>query len=676
MKLIITKAMFRLIFIILSICWMEALLKYYCFGIVLGAEFIYTLLFSLPIACLLTLLSSLFNNQRNKVIFAILLFLHCCWYITQAVYYAIFKSFLLLDKINMIKDAFSSYGVIAVDAFFSALPIALLMLAPTIIIITLFVKDRKNRLAALFKPLSPKLLIFYILFFILTQTTAVFATYISDGGILSPKSVYTDSWTPELSMRTFGNLTTLRLNLKQIFIPSDTEVSANIVVVERNEPDSDKDALEAATPDIDIDEPVIYEANTLPIDFTQLITDENDSEINDLHAYFSQKEATLQNEYTGIFAGKNLIFITAEGFWQYAVNKEYTPTLYMLANQGFVFENFYNPLWWSSTTDGEFVATNGLHPLNYTRAFYETHDNFMPFTMGNMLLAEDYNTTAYHNHSYDYYDRHLTHPNMGYDYYGLGNGLDVTPYWPESDLEMMELTIPDAIESDETFHNYYMTVSGHLYYTFDGNAMSSKNMQAVESLNMSEEAKAYLACQIELDKALEYILEELEKAGELENTVICISSDHYPYGLSEEALIEFHGELPDEFELHRSPLIIWSGDMEEPIHIDKVCSSVDILPTLLNLFGLEYDSRLLSGKDILSNSPGIVLFSNQSFITDEGRYSTIVDKWIPNSNSTATESYASDIFNYLQLLIDANETIIMSDYYSSIPTLASTPLEQ
>ncbi len=675
MKTIFFKVAFRFIYIILSVCWMEALLKHHCFGNFFDASFIYVFLFSLPICCLLSLLSSLFSEKKNQFVFIILLFLHCCWYITQVVYYSIFKSFLLIDKINMIGDVVSSYAGIAVDSFFSALPIILLMLVPFAVLISLYVLNKSNRLHEYFKAIKLKTLLFYVILFAVTQISAIAVTNLSNEGILSPRAVYNDSWTPELSMRTFGNLTTLRLNIKQLFIYDTAEVmgtpTENSPTVTSRTPNS------ANTSEEEIESPTIeYSANILPIDFMELIQEENDPEINDLHLYFSEKEPTFQNEYTGFFEGKNLIFITAEGFWQYAVNKDYTPTLYMLANEGFVFENFYNPLWWSSTTDGEFVATNGLYPLNYTRAFYETHNNTMPFTMGNMLLAEDYVTTAYHNHTFDYYDRDLTHPNMGYDYYGLGNGLEVTPYWPESDLEMMELTIPQALESAEPFHNYYMTVSGHLYYTFEGNAMSTKNMQDVETLNMSEEAKAYLACQIELDKALEYILNELSSANELQNTVICISSDHYPYGLSQEALTEFHGEFPDDFELHRSSLILWSGDIKEPIHIDKVCSSVDILPTLLNLFGLDYDSRLLSGNDILSDSPGLVLFSNQSFITDEGRYNSLTDEWVANPDSITTDSYAAEMFNQIQLQTAVNETIIIQDYYSSIPTLASTPLSQ
>ncbi len=650
---------FRLLFIILSILWMELLLKYYCFGMVFDVGIIYVTLFTVPIACLLCVLSSLFSEKTNKAVFSIIIFSLGIFYMAQFVYYTVFKAFLMPDKLNMADDVMSSFLGEAIDAFITVIPYTLLIFLPFVFLVVHFfgVVERSGQTSEFFGMINFKLLFFYIVIFVITQVLAVSLVYISNYGIISPKAIYTDAFSPELSMRNFGNITTVRLSVNQLLLENEVEEASNDASLgASSEPE------ENTLPQEEV-EANDHDANILSIDFETLAELENDAEIKDMHVYFSVQEPTLQNEYTGMFEGKNLIFITAEGLWQYAVNEQYTPNLYKLTNEGFVFENFYNPLWWNSTNDGEFVATNGLYPLNYTRAFYESYDNLLPFTMGNILSEEGYETTAYHNHYYNYYDRDLTHPNMGYDYYGLGNGLEVSETWPESDLEMMELTIAPALESGEPFHLYYMTISGHMYYTFEGNSMAAKNRDAVESLDMSEEAKAYIACHIELDNAIGYILDELKAAGELENTVICMSSDHYPYGLSEETLTEFHGSMPDEFELHRSPLIIWSGDMEEPIYIDKVSSSVDILPTLLNLFGAEYDSRLLSGKDILSDTPGIALFSNQSFITDEGRYSSVDDRWYPNDDSNTDYSYAAEIFDQLQQTIDYNEKIIMTDYY-------------
>lgn len=176
-----------------------------------------------------------------------------------------------------------------------------------------------------------------------------------------------------------------------------------------------------------------------------------------------------------------------------------------------------------STSDGEYVATNGLLPKPGVWSFSESGKNDVPFVMGHQLKKLGYQSFAYHNHSYDYYDRHISHPNMGYEYKALGNGLDVNPTWPESDLEMMELSINDYIDK-EPFHAYYMTVSGHLLYTFDGNMMAYKHRNKVKHLPYSDQAKAYLATQIELDLALQYLLEQLEQHHVADRTLIVMSA--------------------------------------------------------------------------------------------------------------------------------------------------------
>ena len=298
------------------------------------------------------------------------------------------------------------------------------------------------------------------------------------------------------------------------------------------------------------------------------------------------------------------------------------------------------------------------------RSFWVAADHALPFCMGNQLRALGYPAAAYHNHNYQYYNRDLTHPNMGYDYCGLGNGLELTPTWPESDLEMMEQTIPPALAGDRPFHHYYMTVSGHMNYNFSTNDMSIKHQAEVADLDMSEEARAYLACNMELDQALAYVLEQLEAAGELENTVICMSGDHYPYAMRPATWNEFYGGPIDrDFEIYRSTLILWSGDMKEPVRVEKPCSSLDILPTLLNLFGLPYDARLLMGRDILSDAPGLVVFSNRSFLTDLGRYNARTDTWTPTPGAQVPDGYPQAVFQEVRDLFRCSVEILERDYY-------------
>lgn len=412
--------------------------------------------------------------------------------------------------------------------------------------------------------------------------------------------------------------------------------------------------------------PVDTSPNVLDIDFKALAEAEKNSEIKTLHEYFASEEYTLKNEYTGMFEGYNLILITAEGFAPYAMQEGLTPTLLKMAKEGFVFNNYYAPVWMTSTIDGEFINCTGLLPDRYySLRRMIGHD--MRFCFGHMLGELGYVTNAYHNHSYTYYDRNKTHPSMGYTYKGRGNGLNVTEQWPGSDLEMMELSIPEYIGS-EPFHTYYMTVSGHMEYSFIGNRMSARNRSVVEDLPYSDQAKAYIACNYELEKAMTYLVEQLEAAGVAERTVIALATDHYPYGLEKETIDELVGhEVEENFELYKSTLIIWSPSMEEPVEVDKYCSAVDIAPTLANLFGLEYDSRLYIGKDILSTSEGLVMFQEKSFITDKVMYNAGTGKVTYLTEEELSEDYVNTMRQIVKNRFKISKGIIDLDYYSYLP---------
>ena len=285
---------------------------------------------------------------------------------------------------------------------------------------------------------------------------------------------------------------------------------------------------------------------------------------------------------------------------------------------------------------------------------------------------------AYHNNTLSYYDRHLSHPNLGYDFKASKLGdleesewgdkifyMENPGRWPSSDLEMFQYTIPEYIQA-QRFNVYYMTVSGHMYYSFTGNSMSKKNKEAVEHLDMSENARAYIACHIELDKALEHLLAELEKAGKLENTVIALSADHYPYAMTEEQYEELAGrDLSSDREIYRNTLILWSGSMEESVMVTKPCCSVDILPTLLNWFGFEYDSRMYAGRDVLSDAEGLVIFNDRSFVTDTVVYDrkSKTTTWCKNLTEEERESYLNAMKQEVKERYNFSAYMLRQDYY-------------
>jgi len=413
-------------------------------------------------------------------------------------------------------------------------------------------------------------------------------------------------------------------------------------------------------------EPIIYGYNIMDIDFTALAENESRSSVRALHEYFAHSAPSQKNEFTGMFEGYNLVMFVAEAFSPFAVREDLTPTLYKMVHEGFYFSDFYTPSWRVSTSDGEYVACTGLLPKSGVWSFYRSRENHLPFVMGNALRNIGYTTFAYHNHTGTYYRRHLSHPNMGYEFKAIGSGLELpTNVWPNSDFEMIEATIDDYINS-QPFHAYYMTVSGHFEYNFYGNAMSRRNREYVEHLNYSETNKAYIACHIELDKALEYLTKRLNEAGIAENTFIVLSTDHYPYGLdSTNGISEFLGHQVDpDFEIYKNNLIIYAQGMT-PVTVDKPSSSLDIIPTVLNLMGFEYDSRLLMGRDILSNSDPLVIFVDRSFITGNGRRIRN-GNFIPNPGVTVNDDYSELMRAIVEAKFSVSTSILDLDYYRII----------
>lgn len=417
---------------------------------------------------------------------------------------------------------------------------------------------------------------------------------------------------------------------------------------------------------------------TLNIDFETLNGLATDKALQKLVAYMEARTPTNKNEYTGMFRGYNLIYLTAEGFSPYAISEELTPTLYRLAHSGFVAENYYVPLWATSTSDGEYVNLMGQIPSGQF-SMRKSADYEQPYALPAYFAAEGVKSYAYHNNTLDYYDRHLSHPNLGYDFKTSKLGdlegpewesmifeMENANLWPSSDLDMIKATLPEYINEDR-FHVYYMTVSGHMYYTFTGNSMSRKNRDVVADLPYSDEGKAYIACNLELDKALEYLISELEAAGKLDKTVIVLSADHHPYGMKLDNYEELAGmELDDSLELYRNTLILWNSRIKEPIIIEKPCGAMDLLPTIYNLFGFPYDSRLFAGTDMLSDSEGLVVFSDRSFIAEDMSYNKVTGEIISRMEEPLSEEYVQERKQQIRQLYNYSTGILDQNFFSYV----------
>lgn len=422
------------------------------------------------------------------------------------------------------------------------------------------------------------------------------------------------------------------------------------------------------------DVPRTYSSNSYnvieSIDFTAL-ADSTDSDIlKATDEYLSNATPTRKNNYTGLLKDYNLITICAESFCPWFISEELTPTLYKLSHTGILFENYYGTFQ-SVTTNGEYTMCMGLYPdMSRTKtdsSFNVAGTNYLPFCLGNALKGMGYQAWGYHDYIGDFYNRNITHANMGYTFKAADSGLAMKIDWPSSDLEMMEASVDDYINSGEPFHAYYMTFSGHYQYNWD-NAMSAKNHDAVKDLPYSEPVKAYIACNLELEYALEYLMQRLEEAGVADKTCIVLTNDHYPYGLTEDEYNELAGQTLDTtFEKYRNSFICYVPGLSENIVVDEYCSTADILPTLLNLFGVDYDSRLLAGTDVLSSGIHVAVLSDKSFLTKTFRYDAGTETVIPADENTTVSGKLAEAYRlYVDSRFQLSGNILNSDYYAHV----------
>lgn len=422
------------------------------------------------------------------------------------------------------------------------------------------------------------------------------------------------------------------------------------------------------------DVPRTYSSNSYnvieSIDFTAL-ADSTDSDIlKATDEYLANATPTRKNNYTGLLKDYNLITICAESFCPWFISEELTPTLYKLSHTGILFENYYGTFQ-SVTTNGEYTMCMGLYPdMSRTKtdsSFNVAGTNYLPFCLGNALKGMGYQAWGYHDYIGDFYNRNITHANMGYTFKAADSGLAMKIDWPSSDLEMMEASVDDYINSGEPFHAYYMTFSGHYQYNWD-NAMSAKNRDAVKDLPYSEPVKAYIACNLELEYALEYLMQRLEEAGVADKTCIVLTNDHYPYGLTEDEYNELAGQTLDTtFEKYRNSFICYVPGLSENIVVDEYCSTADILPTLLNLFGVDYDSRLLAGTDVLSSGLHVAVLSDKSFLTKTFRYDAGTETVIPADESiTVSDGLVKTYRLYVDSRFQLSGNILNSDYYAHV----------
>lgn len=632
---------------VLSLVYLELAIHLAVFGSVWG-RLIWPALFAAAAGAVLYGVASLFPERAGKWVGLGLVAAVVLCFEVQLVYHCVFGSFMPIYQITMGAAAVTNFSGQVLHAITHNLGkvIALLLPLPALA-------------AVLFKPLiplhraKPAQSLLALLTAVCLFLAAVGGMRLAGTGEGSAYDVLTnDNASTESSVKSLGLLATAVQEVRGL-VRADSGT---------RQPLPESSALTGgAAP-----EESTGGVNALDLDFTALAAE--DPELQALNRYLAACAPTPKNEYTGLAEGYNLITICAESFSPLVIDAELTPTLYHLSTNGFRFQNFYNSFV-NTTTNGEFAFCTGLLPnMSRTKvdsSFDACNSNYLPYCLGNVFRALGGTSNAYHNYYGSFYNRTVSHVNMGYDFKAIGAGLEMEVAWPSSDLTMMELSAAEYLKGETPFHAYYMTFSGHYQYSWE-NAMSAKNRAAVEHLPYSETVKAYLACNLELEYALRHLMEELEAAGQAERTVIVLTGDHYPYGLTEAEYNELAGEPVDTtFERFRNSFICYVPGME-PVVVEEYCSTVDILPTLLNLLGVSYDSRLLAGRDVLAEGVHLALLSDRSFLTEDFRFDASSGAVTDHSGQPVEAAQAADYRAYVDGLFAFSEAVIDTDYYSCL----------
>lgn len=673
------KFWWRLLFFPIAAGYLEIIFHLLIYGNI-DADVTYAALFGLAGGMIIALLTTPFGKAVNAVIGYLLTSVFCIYFVAQLIYYRIFSTFLALSTIKGAEDAMN-FKQVLFETLGKSIPAILLLLLPLIVLILLniflvsFERGKGLKAPAITAALT-----------LITCAAAVL--FLNAGGkeVYSPYDLFHNKFVLDLSMNKLGVLATTGHDAKTLIfgdsISDDDMYSLNedeLGIATPDEPEMASATDTAAKENTESDaekvpeRPVYVPQVDDSVNMQSLYYSTEDENLQKLTAYFSNKKPTYTNEYTGYFKDYNVVFITAESLSKYAINKKWTPTLYKIMNEGFVFENYYNPLWYHSTIDGEYVNCLGQYPNANDWCMAKSANTYQPYALGNILSKDGYTAKAYHDFTSYYYDRTKSHPNMGYDFKALGFGLELPYNSPYSDLDTMETVYSEFINKDR-FVMYFMTYSGHLPFSYGSNTISAKNRAEAEELTegaYSAEATAYIAGQMELDKALEFLISELKAAGKLDNTVFIVTPDHYPYALSSGVLDELAGVQPgepsiqnDKVERNRTCLGIWSSSMEDPVYVDKLCASVDILPTVLNLLGETYDSRLLAGHDVFSSSEELVIFADHSFMTDRVVYRTTTGQWERRAPGLVDDSYIPDRISEVEETLKMSKLMLDKDYYS------------
>ncbi len=429
---------------------------------------------------------------------------------------------------------------------------------------------------------------------------------------------------------------------------------------------------EPAEETIETEEPAEEIVRTIDDSYwKQLNEKEENSNMATIDRFLMSRPITQPNEMTGKFKGYNFIYFMVEAMDYLAIDKDLTPTLYRMYSEGLTFYNHYTPLYSCATGESEFVSYVSLFPyVNVCTPNDVTNDSFyeaLPYLFKN----EGYETFALHNWRDEFYERNVLLPNLGFDAY-----YDIDDIWKDpsivhtggwqSDTMLIEQAIKHIEESSGNFFCNIITSVMHFPYN-DSSYWGDYYLNEVREVHpdWTVDYQRYLSKCMDFDNGLKVLLDYLEEKGLAENTVICIYPDHRPYWMDYDTVMDYTSWInprSGEYGIYRSPFIIYNA-AEEGNVCYNYCSTLDHVPTIANLFDLNYDPRLYMGTDAY-NGNNTVIFTNGSWLNEKGSYDASLEQFTPNDTMPA-DSYIRSVNTSVQNIIKTSYLIFDERYFEN-----------
>jgi len=622
----------------------ETFFRLLSFPSLFGLSFFRIELFTLSISIVLSVICSIFGNHVGKFLVNLFCWAFAVYAITQLQFMNFYGSYM------SVKASFDGAGRISefVGQFISLIdPIYYLALIPPLITTLLSYRieytEGKNMLPAAVA------LIAVVILELAGHFTLVNTPY---------ASLYNYPRFIDRSIREFG----LSRFLIQDFRSIHSDETTLLVPESSADPVESTDSPESAESE-DTRRNHISDAS-----WEEIMNADDNADRKKIDQYLMSRTMTEYNDHTGMFQDYNVVYVMIEAFDYMAIDPELTPTLYKMKEEGWDFTHHYTPKFSCATGESEFVSEISLVPMSDVCTPNQWAANDWQNSIFNLFEHAGYYTSAYHNWIDEYYDRRILYSHSGCEAYLNYDDLNYTRLWGwQSDLEMMELTIPYWINQDR-FFSLYVTTSTHFPYD-QGSELGNRYLNEVSAVHPDYPllVQRYISKAIELDKSMEYLLKQLEDAGKLDHTLIVLFADHHPLETPLQILADYGGQEADRlngFDEDRTPMIFYTPSMT-PTKQDRINSTFDILPTVANLIGLDYEPRIYVGHDYFDPESKLVIFPNGSWITENGSYYASDDTHDDTLSEEEIESRNLEVQN----LFTISRMIYDSDYFHFRPTI-------